>query len=400
MSLFLEGASRRSPTTLPDRTSALRSVRRHPYVLRAESLIQATIGGLIGHNEAVADAVPELSFRYGCSDIDPDALLTVLSHTRGHTRPLDVAVLLHGLLIDESNWNYGRDPTSQRMERMFGWTPLCVRYNTGRHISENGEQMARLLHQLYESWGPRLGRVQVMGHSMGGLVARSTLAALERMDSPVLNHIERLFLFATPNNGAEIEVFGHVLEYGLGLIREIPRPYVQSALRGVFGAETLKEKLGIDPVERLIAALGYLPGRALKAAESFVAARSDGIRDVRYGYMLREEWIAAEQDGYALLANHRRPVRPPEGIDVFAVAGSLWPDVGAQPSRIRNDGVVTVASAAGFGGTVDDLRVVEQGHFRGDAAVDSPAGSWVSAGAASDAAVGGSLIPTCTARMQ
>ena len=79
--------------------------------------------------------------------------------------------------------------------------------------------------------------------------------------------------------------------------------------------------------------------------------------------MLREEWTAAENDGLSLMANHRRPVPPPEGVRVYAVAGSLWPDVGSEPSRVRNDGVVTVASVAAKAGEFDDLKVVEKGRF-------------------------------------
>ena len=39
-------------------------------------------------------------------------------------------------------------PYGHRMEIELGYSPLYVRYNTGRHISENGRDLAELLEQL------------------------------------------------------------------------------------------------------------------------------------------------------------------------------------------------------------------------------------------------------------
>src|SRR5206468_2497925 len=52
--------------------------------------------------------------------------------------------------------------------RLRGRTPLYVRYNTGRHVSENGASLDALLDTL-----PEVEGLAIVGHSMGGLVARS-----------------------------------------------------------------------------------------------------------------------------------------------------------------------------------------------------------------------------------
>lgn len=291
---------------------------------RTLSLMHATLAGLVGHvdDPRLATWLPQMSWRWHHRDVTTLDLLRLHSRTGGNERPLDVAVYVHGLFIDEQNFTLGPDPLPRQLERHFGWRTLLVRYNTGQHVSHNGEALAELLDELHETWGPRLGRVQLFGHSMGGLVARSALDILHRRGSAALEHVERMFLLATPNHGAELEKLGHVLEYALRRTRRLHTGTVHGLLR----------------------------------------MRSDGIRDVRHGYLRREEW---ESDEHArrLMLNHKRPVPPPPGVRTYAVAGSLWVDVGSAPSRLRNDGLVSVASAAGTGGPFDDLGVVDAGRF-------------------------------------
>ena len=38
------------------------------------------------------------------------------------------------------------------MEIELGYTPLYVRYNSGRHISENGRDLAEQLERLVAAW--------------------------------------------------------------------------------------------------------------------------------------------------------------------------------------------------------------------------------------------------------
>ncbi len=52
--------------------------------------------------------------------------------------------------------------------RLPGRTPLYVRYNTGRHVSDNGASLDALPEGL-----PECDDIALVGHSMGGLVARS-----------------------------------------------------------------------------------------------------------------------------------------------------------------------------------------------------------------------------------
>ena len=62
------------------------------------------------------------------------------------------------------------------LERDLGVTPVFVRYNTGRHISDNGRDLAALVEQIVAAWPVPVEEVSLVGHSMGGLVSRSAAA--------------------------------------------------------------------------------------------------------------------------------------------------------------------------------------------------------------------------------
>ncbi|MFT6397322.1 MAG: pimeloyl-ACP methyl ester carboxylesterase [Bradymonadia bacterium] len=265
---------------------------------------------------------------------------------------------MHGLFVDEQNWTLGPDPLAARLRPEFGWTPLLVRFNTGRHVSQNGRELADLIESLHGEWGPRLGRVQLIGHSMGGLVARSALASLEQRSAEVLNRVQRLFLLATPNQGADLERLGNMLEVSLTHLQAMPR-YGLRLFGGIALPSTSDRDLLTTAVDRAKSAAS-LPVRSLRG---LVGLRSHGIRDVRFGYMQDKEWKMDSAWKNRALVSHKRPLPPPPGVATYCIAGSLWMRPGAKPSRWRNDGLVSVASAAGKGGDFDDLLVVEGQRF-------------------------------------
>ena len=89
---------------------------------------------------------------------------------RGEPKP-DIAVFLHGLGETEHAW--GNPSYGDRLEAELGYTPVFIRFNTGRRISENGASLAGLLDALVAEWPVEVRRLALIGHSMGGLVARS-----------------------------------------------------------------------------------------------------------------------------------------------------------------------------------------------------------------------------------
>ena len=92
----------------------------------------------------------------------------------------DFVVFVHGLCETERAWWLRAEDTTAtaldprlRLAAEIGATPVYLRYNTGLHISDNGEQLAALLDDLVANWPVEVTRLTLVGHSMGGLVIRS-----------------------------------------------------------------------------------------------------------------------------------------------------------------------------------------------------------------------------------
>ena len=73
-----------------------------------------------------------------------------------------------------------RPTYGERLREDLGHTPVYARYNTGRHISDNGRALAAALEALVEGWPVAVEELVLVGHSMGGLVARSACHYGER----------------------------------------------------------------------------------------------------------------------------------------------------------------------------------------------------------------------------
>lgn len=84
---------------------------------------------------------------------------------------------IHGLMELETVWDLpGQADThygSLLADEEGSITPLTLRYNTGRPIYRNGEDLADLLETLVSRWPVPVERIILMGHSMGGLLIRS-----------------------------------------------------------------------------------------------------------------------------------------------------------------------------------------------------------------------------------
>lgn len=148
--------------------------------------VAAAVNGLIGE-ELLRDrpqlAIP-MSVRDDGRDVaaDVDGLARAFPAASGR-----IVVFLHGLCEDESWWNLHRDRTGTTYPEALaatGWTPLPVRYNSGLAVRENGAALASLLQDLTDAWPVPVERIALVGHSMGGLVARAALAVRAGDDAP------------------------------------------------------------------------------------------------------------------------------------------------------------------------------------------------------------------------
>ncbi len=212
-------------------------------------------------------------------------------------------VLVHGLCMNDRQWLRNGHDHGAALARDRGWTPVYLRYNSGLHISINGHALAAQLERLLAAWPTALQRLAIVGHSMGGLVARSAIHAAERSGLAWPERLGDLVFLGTPHHGAPLERAGHWVDLVLGAT-----PYAA-------------------PFARL--------GRV----------RSAGITDLRHGHVLDEDWVG--RDRFARSGDRRQPLPLPAGVRCYALAASLGAQGGTIKEKLLGDGLVPLDSALG-----------------------------------------------------
>jgi pimeloyl-ACP methyl ester carboxylesterase len=269
----------------------------------------------------------------------------------------DVVFFIHGLMRDESCWHAASFDMAAACERELDVLAVDVRYDTGWHVSDNGRELAGLLEALSAAIGETRGRWHIVAHSMGGLVARSALYQASQQGMTFTRSVDRVVLLGTPNRGARLEQRAQFASTALG----IAQVTLRTTARGVRGVLTRVRVGKVAPLRPVAAVtdlfVDTIPSFFVRAAGRALDMRSDGIRDLRYGTMLREEWEQQPRNRRP----RRLPVPPPPWVRTYAIAGSLSRrQRGKRPGRVT-DGLVTAASAANAGD--DELRIVESGRF-------------------------------------
>lgn len=209
-----------------------------------------------------------------------------------------VLILVHGLCMNDWQWTRDGHDHGCALARDLGYAPLYLHYNTGRHISTNGQEFGDLMESLVHAWPHPIEQLTLIGHSMGGLVARSAChyAALAGHTWPKrLNH---LVFLGTPHFGAPLARAGTWADF----------------------------VTGISPYTAPFARLGKV--------------RSAGIKDLHHGNLRDEDW-------HGPAADSATPLPLPRGVRCYAVAGSKQERPTASGAKIRGDGLVPVNSALG-----------------------------------------------------
>jgi pimeloyl-ACP methyl ester carboxylesterase len=236
-----------------------------------------------------------------------------------------IAVFVHGLCETDEAWKLGAGrhvPYGHRMEIELGYTPVYLRYNTGRHISHNGRELAQLLERLVAEWPVPVDEVVLIGHSMGGLVSRS--ACHYGADSTCVARVRHVFTLGTPHRGAPLEQAANAASAALARLPET-RPLA----------------------------------RALNL-------RSSGIKDLRYGYLVDECWM--DQDCDAFLRDTSREIPFLPTARHYFICATLTREPDAPVGRIVGDLLVLQPSAWAHPGRGKRLQFpIEHYHHLGGA---------------------------------
>jgi pimeloyl-ACP methyl ester carboxylesterase len=241
-----------------------------------------------------------MTLRAASRDVEPtrEALGQAFPHPTGR-----LAVFVHGLCETDESWMLGGTrhvPYGFRLQAELGYTPLYVRYNTGLHISENGRALAELLEQVVAAWPTDVHEVSLIGHSMGGLVARS--ACHYGGEATWCGRVRHVFTLGAPHLGAPLE---------------------QATARASFALAQIPET------------------RALLSRP--LNLRSVGIKDLRHGYLVDECWLDQDCDAFLRDTSDEVPFLPTASHYFVCATLSREPD--ALAGRIVGDLLVLKASA-------------------------------------------------------
>jgi pimeloyl-ACP methyl ester carboxylesterase len=270
------------------------------------ALVVGALNGLVGDEleRTGSDLHAPLSVRVEGRPValEPESVAAAFPDATGL-----LVVFVHGLMESEFAWRIGAGPDGDtygtRLRRELGYTPVELRYNTGRHISDNGLDLADALEDLVAAWPQPVERIALVGHSMGGLVSRSAChQGFERGD-PWVSRVRHVVSLGTPHMGAPLA-------------------------QGVHWASATLHAL---PETRPIA--------------SVLRRRSAGIRDLRQGSLVDADWRDRDPDALKAVACEEVPLL--EGATHCFVAATVTGNPRHPVARLIGDLLVLEDSASG-----------------------------------------------------
>ncbi len=192
-----------------------------------------------------------------------------------------ICVLIHGLTHNEMAWDFpDKSNYGTFLERDFSYIPFYVRYNTGLHISENGKKLADLLEQLHTLYPVALEEICLLAHSMGGLLVHSACHYAQEQGYQWPQKVSNIFLLATPHLGSFLEKFAHLTSH----------------------------------------ILAHVPNWQTRLVGKVLDLRSDGIKDLRFGYVKEEDWQTPPDGAFK---SNKSKAKKLENVAYYVIAGRL-----------------------------------------------------------------------------
>jgi len=299
----------------------------HPEPSPGREAVLAALNGVMGDRLLAQDnpLAQRMELRLAGQALPMDRPAPLRERLAGASPHL--LLLVHGLCMNDTQWLRNGHDHGAFLARALGCTPVYARYNSGLHTSINGRELAGQLERLVAQW-PAIESITVLGHSMGGLLARAAVFYGRQMGHRWPAQLRHLVFLGTPHHGAPLERAGH-------------------------GVDVL---LAASPFTLPFTRLGML--------------RSAGITDLRHGHVLDDDWQGRGRFGTAErraapssdapprgawrsqgwgqgFHDHRVPLPLPEGVACFTVGATLAPQRGLLADRLTGDGLVPLRSALG-----------------------------------------------------
>ena len=277
--------------------------------------VLAALNGMKG--DVIAGEYPALAFPMtlrdhvngGDVEVSPEGLAAAYPDATGR-----LVVFVHGLCETERSWwdgaerNHG-DPSVNYgglLEADLGVTATYLRYNSGLPIAHNGRLLAELLDEVVDRWPLPVDELVLIGHSMGGLVARTACHQADADERPCAHLIRHVICVGTPHLGAPLE-------------------------RGV---------------HRIVPHLARLPES--RPLATFLRDRSAGIKDLRHGVFAEDDEHGHDPAEY--IAHRRREVPFLEGATYYFVGATVTRSRDHPVGQVAGDLLVRYPSSAGDDG--------------------------------------------------
>ena len=263
----------------------------------ARDAVQSALNGVLGDHLVATNNPLAISMQFRRNGealtLSKEALASAIPNATGK-----VLVLIHGLCMNDRQWNMARPDGSSHdhgaeLQKDLGYTAVYLRYNTGLHVASNGQAFAAALEALMAAWPVKVKELAIVAHSMGGLVTRSACHYADENAHAWSKQLKKIVFLGTPHQGAPLERGGHWIDI----------------------------ILGATPYASPFAKLGKV--------------RSAGITALRYGSVVDD-------------ADKNHPVLPlPAKVKCCAIAGTTGQQNGDLQDRLLGDGLVPLASALG-----------------------------------------------------
>ena len=264
--------------------------------------VLAALNGVLGDHIAVSGNPLATSMRLRRDgqplELTRQALAAAIPQAGGK-----ILLLAHGLCMNDRQWRRKGHDHGTALAADAGFTQVYVHYNSGLHVSINGRALAGLIEDLLHAWPVPVQELVIIGHSMGGLVARSACHYGKLARHDWLRHLGKIVFLGTPHHGAPLERGGNWVDV----------------------------ILGASPYSAAFARLGKI--------------RSAGITDLRYGNLVDEDW--EHRDRFARSKDERLAVPLPDAVQCYAIGVSIAKRAGDRSGQPPGDGIVPVPSALG-----------------------------------------------------
>jgi pimeloyl-ACP methyl ester carboxylesterase len=280
------------------------SLTQHPAGSVAVGMLNGAVGDALESRQN--ELARSMAIRHRGTDVAPNR--ATLAHTFAQATPR-IVVFVHGLCESAQAWQAVKGSARYRgdygscLAQELGFTPLYLSYNSGLHVSDNGRLLADLLEQVTSAWPTAVEEIALVGHSMGGLVARSASHNADHRGMRWIGQLRHLVSLGSPNRGAPLEQAANIAGWTLGQAPET-KPFA-----------------------------------------SVVNGRSAGIKDMRFGACIEDDWRGYDPD--ELLTDRCLDIGFVEDVDYHFVAATITRSTTNPVGALLGDLVVRLPSASG-----------------------------------------------------